>query len=168
MNAWKPNLLPSTWEGPLINLEKVSREELYEAVWAEPVQRLAAKLGISDVGLAKIAKRLKVPLPGRGHWARGPMSRKLLQEPLPEADHQTPAWYSTSQITGGEQRQLDEDARQRLAELGIAIPKVAPRDSGVPLSAELESSRPMLLAAGFDSENIRLKQACADVAVSPE
>lgn len=152
----------------MINLEHVTREELYEAVWAEPVQRLAAKLGISDVGLAKIAKRLKVPLPGRGHWARGPMSRKLMQEPLPEADRQTPAWYSTSQITGGEQRQLDEDARHCLAELGIAIPKVAPRNSGVPLSAELEASRQLLVTACFDSENIRLKQVCADVAVSPE
>lgn len=66
----------------MIDLNHVTREELYEAVWAELVFSLAAKLGISDVGLAKIAHRLKVPLPGRGHWARGPMSRKLMQEPV--------------------------------------------------------------------------------------
>ena len=50
----------------MINLNHVTREELYEAVWAEPVQKLAAKLGISDVGLAKIAHRLNVPLPWNG------------------------------------------------------------------------------------------------------
>lgn len=152
----------------MIDLNHVTREELYEAVWAESVHSLSAKLGISDVGLAKIARRLKVPIPGRGHWARGPMSRKLLQEPLPEADRQTPAVYSTSQITGGEQRQMDEEARQRLTYLGMVIPKVAPREPGAPFSVELEASRPLLVAAGLESEGIRLKNVCADVAVTPE
>jgi len=152
----------------MIDLNHVTREELYEAVWAESVHSLSAKLGISDVGLAKIAHRLKVPIPGRGHWARGPMSRKLLQEPLPEPDRQTPAFYSTSQITGGEQRRMDEEARQRLTELGMVIPTVAPREHGAPLSPELEASRPFLVAAGLDSQEIRLKKVCADVAVTPE
>ena len=151
----------------MINLNHVTREELYEAVWAEPVQKLAAKLGISDVGLAKIAHRLNVPLPRRGHWARGPMSRKLLQEPLPEPGRHTPAVYSTSQITGGEQRRMDEEGRERLVKLGMVIPTVAHRDPRAALSVELEGSRPWLLAAGLESEGIRLKEVCPDVAVTP-
>ena len=66
----------------MLNLEKITREELYEAVWAESVQKLAVKLGISDVGLAKIARKLKVPLPGRGYWAKGPVTRRYLRVPF--------------------------------------------------------------------------------------
>ncbi|MGH7531403.1 MAG: hypothetical protein ACREMN_13540 [Gemmatimonadales bacterium] len=42
---------------------RVSREELYEKVWTEPVCTVAKRLGIS---LAKDCRRLKIPLPGRG------------------------------------------------------------------------------------------------------
>jgi hypothetical protein len=47
-----------------------SREELYAAVWAEPISRLAARLGLSDVGIAKACRKLAVPRPPRGYWAR--------------------------------------------------------------------------------------------------
>jgi len=40
-------------------------------------------VAFSVVGLAKIAKELHVPAPGRGYWAKGPMERKQLKEPLP-------------------------------------------------------------------------------------
>ena len=151
----------------MINLDHVTREELYEAVWAESVHSLAAKPGISDVGLAKIARRLEVPIPGRGHWARGPMTRKLLQVPLPSAGRHTPASYSTTQITGGEQRKMDEEARSRLAQLGMVVPTVSTREPSAQLSVELEASRPLLLAHGLESEEIRRKEVCADVAVTP-
>ena len=55
---------------PMLNAGRITREELYEAVWSESVQKLALALGISDVGLAKICKKLNVPRPGRGHWAK--------------------------------------------------------------------------------------------------
>lgn len=46
------------------------REELYDAVWKEPVQKVAKRLAISDVGLAKACRAANIPLPPRGHWAR--------------------------------------------------------------------------------------------------
>jgi len=46
------------------------REELYDQVWATPMIELAKGHGISDVALAKICKKLGVPRPGRGYWAR--------------------------------------------------------------------------------------------------
>ena len=45
---------------------RLTREELYDKVWTEPVRTVARQFGISDVGLAKDCKRLKIPLPGRG------------------------------------------------------------------------------------------------------
>jgi hypothetical protein len=44
---------------------------------------LAAGYGISDVGLRKICKKLKVPLPGRGFWRRVSTGSRLKKPPLP-------------------------------------------------------------------------------------
>jgi len=49
---------------------KLSREELFDEVWTDPISTLAKKYGLSDVGLAKICKRHSIPLPGRGYWAK--------------------------------------------------------------------------------------------------
>jgi hypothetical protein len=65
---------------------KFSRAELYDLVWAEPIIKLAAKYGISDVGLAKACKRAGVPVPPRGHWARIRHGKKSAQPPLPPAE----------------------------------------------------------------------------------
>ena len=48
----------------------LSREELYALVWATPMSRLAIQYGLSGNGLAKICRRLDVPYPPRGYWAR--------------------------------------------------------------------------------------------------
>jgi len=44
----------------------ISREDLYAQVWATPMMQLAARYGISGNGLAKICRRLQVPIPARG------------------------------------------------------------------------------------------------------
>jgi hypothetical protein len=49
---------------------KLSREELYAAVWETPMSRLADQYGISDNGLAKICRREDIPYPPRGYWAK--------------------------------------------------------------------------------------------------
>jgi Phage integrase family len=46
------------------------REELFNLVWKAPITIIAARIGISDVGLAKACHRSQIPLPPRGYWAR--------------------------------------------------------------------------------------------------
>lgn len=60
-----------------------NRDELYEEVWATPMQILAKKYGISDVGLAKVCRKLSIPLPGRGYWARKEAGQKVEHPALP-------------------------------------------------------------------------------------
>ena len=48
--------------------EKITREELYERIWKLPATRLARELGISDVAVTKLCRKLNVPKPGPGHW----------------------------------------------------------------------------------------------------
>jgi hypothetical protein len=51
-------------------LRRYDRPALYKELWSEPTQKVAARYGISDVALAKVAKQLRVPKPPRGYWAK--------------------------------------------------------------------------------------------------
>jgi hypothetical protein len=62
------------------------RDTLYKEVWAKPVTKVAEKYGVSDVMIHKICKKLQVPVPPRGYWARINVGQKLSKEPLPEFD----------------------------------------------------------------------------------
>ena len=64
---------------------EVTREELYKLVWSKPLVILAQEFGISDVGLAKICKRLNVPRPYRGYWALVAAGRRMSIPALPAA-----------------------------------------------------------------------------------
>lgn len=67
---------------------RIERETLYNEVWTEPITKLSPKYGISDVGLIKICKKLGIPMPGRGHWAK---KRPPQRPPLP-AKHSGPSY----------------------------------------------------------------------------
>jgi hypothetical protein len=70
---------------------QISREELYRKVWSTPAIRLAKEFGISDVALNKTCKRMGVPRPERGHWARIAAGQKPIRPPLPPAKEGQPA-----------------------------------------------------------------------------
>src|SRR6185312_17192573 len=54
-------------------------------VWETPVLKVAQEVGVSDVALAKACRRAKIPLPGRGHWARKERARAKKPK-LPDPD----------------------------------------------------------------------------------
>lgn len=58
------------------------RQSLYERVWQEPLSTLCRAFGISDVGLKKICKKLNVPTPGRGYWAKHQVGKAPPRPPL--------------------------------------------------------------------------------------
>jgi len=66
---------------------KWDRQELYEKVWQFPLRKLAAEYNISDVGLAKICHKLKIPLPGLGHWTKIACGHAIARPPLPAMDN---------------------------------------------------------------------------------
>ncbi len=61
---------------------KWNRESLYEEVWQSPVSKVAEKYGISDVAIAKVCRKLKIPVPGRGYWARKSAGYSVKRQPL--------------------------------------------------------------------------------------
>ncbi|AYO29948.1 MAG: hypothetical protein PWR06_2215 [Thermoanaerobacteraceae bacterium] len=60
------------------------REALYNEVWAEPVTTVARRYGMSDNGLRKHCKRLGIPLPPSGYWARVKAGQKVSKPALPK------------------------------------------------------------------------------------
>lgn len=66
------------------------RESLHELVWTAPVFEVAKRLGVSDVGLAKLCRRAAIPTPRRGYWARVESGRQIGQTPLPPAPEGLP------------------------------------------------------------------------------
>ncbi len=51
-------------------------------VWERPTTEVARELGISDVALGKLCRKLQVPKPPRGYWAKIAAGRKPRQPPL--------------------------------------------------------------------------------------
>jgi len=80
---WLSGLDPETKAEILRSL--ISREELYNEVWAEPVTKVAERYGASDVAVAKWCRKMNVPRPGRGYWARKSAGQRMKRAPLPEA-----------------------------------------------------------------------------------
>jgi hypothetical protein len=73
----------------------LSREDLYELAWSKPISQLAADFGISDVALAKRCRRLGIPLPGRGYWARVDAGQRPYRPRLPKRD---PQWQDQNAL----------------------------------------------------------------------
>ena len=69
-----------------MNDSGITREGLYQTVWSEPIRVVAKQFGLSDQGLAKLCRRLAIPLPKRGYWAKLRAGHRLPQPPLPPMD----------------------------------------------------------------------------------
>ena len=61
----------------------LTRQELYDLVWSQPMFTLSKEYNISDVGLRKICIRLNIPLPRSGHWQKLQFGKQIQQPSLP-------------------------------------------------------------------------------------
>jgi hypothetical protein len=62
-------------------LARFDREKLYEQVWSQPIRKLAPEYGVSDVALAKTCRKLQIPRPGRGYWAKLTAGQRVGRRP---------------------------------------------------------------------------------------
>jgi len=63
---------------------RLTRAELYQLVWSEPLRKLSKRFGISDVALAKRCRAANIPLPGLGYWAKKEAGKPVFQPALPQ------------------------------------------------------------------------------------
>jgi hypothetical protein len=80
------------------------RNDLYEKVWKIPITQLAKKYGISDAGLAKICRKLNVPHPPMGYWAKLKYGKSIKIPPLPSIGPGEPTKHVHYQYSQDESR----------------------------------------------------------------
>lgn len=69
---------------------RITREDLYEQVWATPMRLLAPQYGLSDVRMAQICREAKIPLPWRGYWQQKAAGRAAKVPRLPALSQNAP------------------------------------------------------------------------------
>ncbi|MBA3640140.1 MAG: hypothetical protein H0W53_12865 [Acidobacteria bacterium] len=90
-------------------MRTLTRLEMYELAWSEPMQSLAKKLSLSDRGLAKICASANIPVPARGYWAKLQAGKKVERWPLPARalGQRETIWIERS--ARGDDRESDAD-----------------------------------------------------------
>lgn len=73
----------------------VTREELYDAVWSEPMIKLAERFKVSGNYLARVCDSLRVPRPDRGYWAKMAAGKAPAKPNLPPPKPGEPTEWSS-------------------------------------------------------------------------
>lgn len=63
----------------------LTREQLYELVWSEPMLKVAARYDVSSSYMTRVCTHLNIPRPERGYWAKLAVGKAPPKPPLPEA-----------------------------------------------------------------------------------
>ncbi len=130
--------------------KQVTRDDLYRQVWEIPTSRLAAQYGISGNGLAKICKRLQIPIPGRGYWAKKASGQNVVPGKLPVPDRETPLEVTiTPTPPPAQPPTLPPELEQQLA---------AARKETADIVVPERLTRPHSVIAGWLAEHDKRKQ----------
>ena len=129
----------------------MKRSELYAKVWSTPMTKLAAELGISDVGLAKACRRHAVPAPPRGYWARLRAGQNPDQTPLPTPELDIAVHFAT---TDPDERARQKAAERKRIEALSVHAKTAMATVSVRFMENLENAHPLVKATQRYCERI--------------
>jgi hypothetical protein len=138
------------------------------------MSRLAREYGISGKGLAKICKKLNVPVPPRGYWAKIRSGLKLKRPLLPKLKQGQPESHilSTFQYDNRESEKLEDFSEDavNLINTVLAFPPAK-----VPI--QLDSPHPLVLKTQKNLEKKKPKdhplisptrEGCLNINVTPE
>lgn len=87
---------------------ELSRKELFKQVWQRPMTKVAASYGISDVALKKICDKHRIPVPGRGYWAKVEAGKRPKRAHFRETSDPK---INQIVIRGGSDRNLPEEVK---------------------------------------------------------
>ena len=118
------------------------RQQLYDEVWTDPVTVVAERYGLSDVGLAKICRKLSIPVPTRGYWAKVKAGKKMRRIALPALQQAPGALLPRATLAklSPEKSEVRSVARKKVAEVRKAV-------TDVPVPEALADPHPLVRAA---------------------
>jgi hypothetical protein len=91
--------------------ETLTREQLYELVWTQPLKALSTRFGVSDVTLKKCCAKSDIPTPDRGYWAKKEAGKRVIKAALPL---RPPGMSEDVLIAGGRQYWYRRWSREEL------------------------------------------------------
>lgn len=109
-----PALTNSTASSPQ---ESVTRQELYELAWQEPMLRVAERFGVSSSYLARVFTELRIPRPAPGYWAQREFGKSPPKPTLPPAQPGDPTEWSPGASVGTAVRTMARAVRNSTARL---------------------------------------------------
>ena len=112
--------------------QRYNRETLYQEVWAEPMTVVCQRYGMSDNGLRKICRKLDVPFPPAGYWAKVRAGKPVSKPSLPKV--KTPP--NEDRPKTGERRQL------HVEETALSFLKVEDRNKIIDAASKLRVAGP--------------------------
>ena len=147
----------------------ISREELYKLVWSKPVVEIAKDFGISDVAIGKICKKLNIPKPGLGYWAKKQAGKRVRQTPLPKLNPGNLASYTirkkapmiieTESETIRQHRKFEDQSKNRIV---VKSTLRSPHPLVQQSQSHLNSARP------DQYDKLSVGRDCLDIAVGKE
>lgn len=120
----------------------VSREKLYEEIWAEPITKVSKRYGVSDSFLIRVLQRLNIPRPPMGYWAKLAVGKQLPRPALPEAQP-------------GDELEWSRDSMPRRAPRALPEPPQTKRINRARLKADRPSQHALLAGARVHFDNVR-------------
>lgn len=151
----------------------VTRAELHAQVWATPMSRLAARYGISDVALAKWCRKLNVPRPPRGYWAKRAAGHRVSQAKLPKADEEAAgAALVVTDPSSLPPRPATPPAEEteQVPDIAVPIPPADPHPALARTRKAMEAAvrRAPLGSGGLLRPVVSAGSGCIDVSVSAQ
>jgi hypothetical protein len=99
-----------------------TREELYHRVWEKPMFQVAQEIGISDVGLKKACRRVLVPTPPRGYWAKVDAGQKPPVPALGPKSEKTPTSTTITVDDRSRETRIPRGAGE-IGDIKVCVPK---------------------------------------------
>jgi hypothetical protein len=97
----------------------MSRQQLYDLVWKEPMLRVGERLGVSSSYMARVCTELRIPRPPRGYWAQLEFGKAPARPGLPEArPGDIPEW-SPGDFIGNNERAAGTRAKKDVESDGV-------------------------------------------------
>ncbi len=134
-------------------MQLLSREDLYERVWAEPMTKVAAEFGVSGTALKKTCNRYDIPTPERGYWAKLAHGKPVTKDPLPKLKNGRGGQIQVHPNPGRRLPAAVKDAGDKArAAVAAPPPPQEPVGQGAPEPAILAATRKAISKAKPDSQ----------------
>lgn len=148
----------------------LTREDLYREVWEEPAQAVARRFGMSGTALKKICRKLSVPTPPNGYWAKKASGQAPPRPELPKLARGAPDRH---QVT---LRRTEWGESGFSLEARAAIERERTVGSEIRVPEELREPHPLVASAArlLKRTGLRARSEvlattkCLDIVVSPQ